>query len=144
MFFYMCCLSLIVLISYLLINKYRKQYPVETFPKSDNLFGVMLKSSVACCGFLGEVTRELFSQASFYFYLLCPNRFKSPSSPSRINNPLHRGVFNDDDRMNLAEYQVYDENALFEANPNKRAEYDESEDIMHSGKNPYRELTMKC
>lgn len=51
---------------------------------------------------------------------------------------------NDDDRLNLAEYQVYDENALFEADPNKRAEYTDAEDIMNSRKNPYRELTMKC
>ena len=51
----------------------------------------------------------------------------------------------DDDRLNLAEYQVFDESLFEHGNANKRAEYcDDTEDVMNSNKNPYRELTMKC
>jgi len=73
--------------------------------------------------------------------IICSLKFKPQNlQTTRINNVLERNEINDqinyDDRLNLTEFQVFDEDALFET------EIDIS-NKSGSHKNPYQELTVK-
>ncbi len=139
MFYYLLSLVLLALVVYISVSKYRNSNEAE-----------ILKTFTNCFTSINNGTRDIFHRLASYFCALCPRQFKSQGvSTIRINNVMGRNTensaTNDDDRLNLAEYQVYDENALFEADPSRRPEYNsDTEDIINSRKNPYQELTLKC
>lgn len=121
----------IFLFFYGLISKYRSQS--DTFPKNNKFFkpiGRFLRFVANC-----------FSSIADFFYSLLSSTLKMQTSPSRNSNNSTANI-NEDDRLNLAEYQVFNENALYE--DNKRVDISDSEDPFQTNKNPYRTLTIKC
>ena len=135
MIIYLCCIIVTGLLAYTIFTRYRN----ETFLKNSSY----CQSCGSCCHYCSDITRGLGTLISSYFYSLFPLHFKV-HTPSRINNTMNEldADFNDnDDRLNLAEYQVCDE--TYEAG-DKGNDFSDSEDIMQSNKNPYRTLTIKC
>ena len=118
---------------YGLISQYRARS--DSFPKNNKYFkpiGRFIRFIGDCCVHLAD-----------FFYSLFSSNFKAHTSPPRNNNGNGRNVnINEDDRLNLAEYQIFDENALYE--DNKNIENSDGEDPFQTNKNPYKTLTIKC
>ncbi len=84
---------------------------------------------------------------------MCPSITKSNSYNSTLrDNTTSNGIYtraninpdNDDDRLNLAECQVYDETIMNEYLHHYQNNKNENEnDLEMTSKNPYRSLTMK-
>lgn len=84
---------------------------------------------------------------------MCPNITKTNSYHSNVReNTISNGIYiranvnadNDDDRLNLAECQVYDETIMNEYLYHYQNNKNENEnDLEMTSKNPYRSLTMK-
>lgn len=98
----------------------------------------------SCFRSLGDSTRNKMSRVSIYLSSYIP--FVSYKQHQRINqvNELNADFENDDDRLNLAEYQVCNDSTAFDSVNNKqRGDFsDVDDDVIR--KNPYRTLTVKC
>jgi hypothetical protein len=73
--------------------------------------------------------------------------FVSYKHHQRVNqiNELNADFDNDDDRLNLAEYQVYNDSTTFDSiNKKHKGDFSDVDDSDIIQKNPYRELTIKC
>ncbi len=102
---------------------------------------------------LSKLIQHYRSRAATYVYTMCPSITKTNSYHSNIrDNTVSNGIYiranvnadNDDDRLNLAEFQVYDETImndyLYQYQHNKNSN---ETDLEMTSKNPYMSLTMK-
>ena len=119
---YLMFLVVLILVIYLCL-KFKNGS--ETFSKKIN----PCKLAANLTSYLSQKTRERRVQFLFYIYLLCPNTYKqhNSASSSRRGEPLNV----DDDRLNLAEYQVFEDN-----NNNISI-------LNQTNENPYCTLTIK-
>jgi len=111
---------------------------------------------------LNESTRNQRLRVQFHFNSFCPrslmnlrgkNSFYSNANTNRFGAYSNNTIVqtSDEDRLNLAEYQVFDESLIYNYNePNDTVksatavdQLSDNDDTQFSNKNPYRSLTVK-
>lgn len=160
---YIFFILILVILTFLCI---RSRYNRNNFLKNDPLSTSSSSSSASSfAGRFGQIytnlkdsTKNYRTRASLYVTSLCPStmknlRFVSLSSGSNANtNGIYTGASNDDDRLNLAEYQIFDDSLLNDdaavapVSPGDftyRATFNDNDNIHNGNRNPYRSLTIK-
>ncbi len=151
---YIFCILFLIIVVYLFIKfKYYQDAALKNGPYHP--MGCLMSCSSLCqpvINFfhrLSDSSRSLRTRISIHLVSLCPNLMGSKlrgATPLNTNNNRNQ---NDEDRLNLAEYQMFDESlcANDEAGNSytfRPKAFDDSDELHFNDKNnPYCSLTIK-
>lgn len=151
---YIFCVLFLILLTFLCI---KAKYTQDNILKNEaNLPQSMCPRIGTFFSGLNESTRPFRSRVAIYLTSICPNGLNkftrsvnlssNGANSNGIYNRANNGL-NDDDRLNLAEYQVFDDSLLVndeQQNYIYRANFTDNDELNNSANNnPYRSLTIK-
>ena len=174
---YIFCMLFIILLAYVcIVVKSRQNGILKDVQLSSSLCSLtnLFRLSTYSNAFnnLNDATRHQRSRVSFYISSICPfniSKLRSTNinqaSSGVHSNCIYTGTNVEEDRLGLAEYQVFDEslinddsNVYIYKNTNAKKntttttsntngtvfdQFSDTDDVISSGKNPYRSLTIK-
>ena len=172
---YIFCMLFIILLAYVcIIVRSRQSGILKDVQLSSSLWNCanLCRLSTYSTAFsnLNDATRHQRSRVSFYISSICPfnisklrsTNLSSGTQPGATHsNCIYTGTNVDEDRLGLAEYQVFDESLVNDensvyiyrntgANKNTSAnggtvfdQFSDTDDLQTTSKNPYRSLTIK-
>lgn len=167
---YIFCILFLIIVSYFCIKaKYRQDAIMKNVPFSSSILTNISHTFTHFFNSLNDSTRHQRNRISFYLTSLCPHtlsKFRSVNSGGAPGNNCiytgtNSGLNGDDDRLGLAEYQVFDQidedtnvyvyrntttNSSNNNNNNNNIfdQFSDNDDLNQaSNKNPYRSLTIK-
>jgi hypothetical protein len=159
---YIFCILFLIIVTYFCIKtKYRQDAIMKNVPFSSSILTNISQTFSNLRNNLSESTRHQRNRISFYLTSLCPHtlsKLRSTNGTSGNNciyTGTNSGLNGEDDRLGLAEYQVFDQidedtnvyvyrNATANNNNNNIFDqFSDNDDLQTSNKNPYRSLTIK-